>query len=36
MHLDLNDMQSVQSFADEFKKHHNKLDRLINSAGVMG
>ncbi len=34
MHLDLADMKSVKSFADEFKQRENKLDVLINNAGL--
>jgi NAD(P)-dependent dehydrogenase (short-subunit alcohol dehydrogenase family) len=34
MHLDLADMSSVKSFADEFKRRENKLDVLINNAGL--
>lgn len=34
MHLDLVDMNSVKTFVDEFKKRENKLDVLINNAGL--
>ncbi|AFH47770.1 Dehydrogenase [Ignavibacterium album JCM 16511] len=34
IHLDLADMNSVKSFADEFKQRENKLDVLINNAGI--
>lgn len=33
--LDLADFDSVKSFASEFKKDYQKLDVLINNAGVM-
>ncbi|MCB0743646.1 MAG: SDR family NAD(P)-dependent oxidoreductase [Ignavibacteriae bacterium] len=35
MKLDLADLSSVKSFAEEFKSKFNKLDLLINNAGVM-
>lgn len=35
MKLDLNDLDSVQSFCDEFKKKYDKLDILLNNAGIM-
>lgn len=34
IHLDLADMNSVKSFADKFKQRENKLDVLINNAGL--
>ncbi|CAD8188816.1 unnamed protein product [Paramecium octaurelia] len=34
MQLDLNDLDKVQQFCDEFKKSYGKLDILINNAGV--
>jgi NAD(P)-dependent dehydrogenase (short-subunit alcohol dehydrogenase family) len=33
--LDLSDLESVNRFAAAFKKQHDKLDLLINNAGVM-
>lgn len=35
MKLDLNDLESVQTFAQEFKKKYDKLDILLNNAGIM-
>ncbi|TMW63699.1 hypothetical protein Poli38472_002640 [Pythium oligandrum] len=35
MQLDVSDMSSVKRFSDEFKKTHDRLDMLINNAGVM-
>ncbi|MCB9248410.1 MAG: SDR family NAD(P)-dependent oxidoreductase [Ignavibacteriales bacterium] len=35
MKLDLADLSLVKSFAEEFKSKFNKLDLLINNAGVM-
>ena len=33
--LDLNSLQSVRDFVTEFSKNHQKLDLLINNAGLM-
>ncbi|WP_109831520.1 oxidoreductase [Reichenbachiella versicolor] len=33
--VDLSDLNSVRSFADRFKSKYDKLDVLINNAGVM-
>ncbi len=35
MELDLGDLESVKRFASEFKKSHEKLDVLLNNAGIM-
>lgn len=35
MELDLADLDSVQHFTDQFKSRYQKLDVLINNAGVM-
>lgn len=35
MILDLADLNSVEKFAEEFKKNYSQLDLLINNAGVM-
>ena len=35
MRLDLGDLDSVRAFADEFKGHYDRLDLLINNAGIM-
>ena len=33
--MDLSDLNSVKSFTDSFKESNNKLDLLINNAGIM-
>jgi NAD(P)-dependent dehydrogenase (short-subunit alcohol dehydrogenase family) len=33
--LDLGDLESVRSFASDFKPDHKKLDVLLNNAGIM-
>ncbi|MCR9137817.1 MAG: oxidoreductase [Alphaproteobacteria bacterium] len=33
--LDLSDLQSVSAFADAFSKEYDRLDVLINNAGIM-
>lgn len=35
MELDLADLESVRSFATTFSKQYNKLDVLLNNAGIM-
>ncbi len=35
MHLDLGDLGLVKQFSDQFKNRYNRLDILINNAGVM-
>ena len=35
MNLDLNDLSSVKSFVEEFKKTHQQLHVLLNNAGIM-
>ena len=35
MQLDLANLASVRSFAEQFAKQHNQLDLLVNNAGVM-
>ena len=33
--MDLSDLNSVKNFADSYKENFNKLDLLINNAGIM-
>jgi NAD(P)-dependent dehydrogenase (short-subunit alcohol dehydrogenase family) len=35
LQLDLSDLASVRRSADEFTSHYNRLDMLINNAGIM-
>jgi NAD(P)-dependent dehydrogenase (short-subunit alcohol dehydrogenase family) len=35
MHLDLNDLGSVRAFVDEFERHYDRLDYLVNNAGLV-
>jgi NAD(P)-dependent dehydrogenase (short-subunit alcohol dehydrogenase family) len=35
MQLDLSSLASVRDFAEEFIQHYNRLDILINNAGIM-
>jgi len=35
MQLDLGDLESVRSFAADYLKNHQKLDVLLNNAGIM-
>ena len=34
MRLDLADLESVRSFADEYRARHDRLDVLVNNAGI--
>lgn len=36
MQLDVSDLKSVNRFADAFLKSHDRLNLLVNNAGVMG
>ena len=35
MQLDLNDLDSVKKFSNEFCEKYDKLDILLNNAGIM-
>lgn len=35
MTLDLSELKSIHLFAEQFKQRYNRLDRLINNAGIM-
>ena len=35
MHLDLSDLASIHHFTEEFSNHYDRLDMLINNAGIM-
>lgn len=35
MTLDLNDLNSVKEFTNQFKKKFNRLDVLVNNAGLI-
>lgn len=35
MDLDLSDLKSVQDFAEAFRARHDRLDLLVNNAGIM-
>ena len=35
MPLDLMDLSSVRNFTDKFKENYNRLDVLLNNAGIM-
>jgi NAD(P)-dependent dehydrogenase (short-subunit alcohol dehydrogenase family) len=35
MQLDLSDLAAIRRFADEFTRHYQRLDLLINNAGIM-
>ena len=35
MNLDLSDLKSVQDFAEAFRAGHDRLDLLVNNAGIM-
>ena len=35
MQLDLNDLASVKAFAEKFNTKFDKLDILLNNAGIM-
>jgi NAD(P)-dependent dehydrogenase (short-subunit alcohol dehydrogenase family) len=34
--LDVSSLESVQTFAEDFKRTHTQLDLLVNNAGIMG
>ena len=35
MQLDLNDFDSISTFAAKFKAQYSKLDILLNNAGIL-
>ena len=35
MQLDLNDLASVRDFAENFNSKYDKIDILLNNAGIM-
>ena len=35
MQMDLNDLNSVKAFTDKFNGEYDRLDILLNNAGIM-